>query len=154
MHGRHENPRRSRRVIAVLGAALLALWFGGGTAWPQAPPAGAVALGRVTLPQAVRADGVPLPPGAYELRLTGEDVPSVVGQTDGRARWVAFRQEDTVAGRALATLIPARAIGAVANGSPPRDGETRVERLRGGDYLRIWLHRDGVHYLLHLPLGR
>ena len=149
---------RHRRLAALLaaglGAALLALWLGGGPAWAQAPPVEAVALGRVTLPQAVRADGVPLPPGTYELRLTGEAVPSVVGQTDGAARWVAFCNEDTVAGRALATLIPAPAIGAVANGAPPREGETRVERLRGGDYLRIWLHRDGVHYLLHLPLGQ
>ena len=154
MDGRHDDPRCSRRVIAGLGAALLALWLGGGPAGAQAPPVEAVALGRVTLPQAVRADGVPLSPGTYELRLTGEAVPSVVGQTDGAARWVAFCHEDTVAGRALATRIPAPAIGAVANGSPPREGETRVERLRGGDYLRIWLHRDGVHYLLHLPLGQ
>ena len=66
MDGRHDDPRCSRRVIAGLGAALLALWLGGGPACAQAgrPPVEAVALGRVTLPQAVRADGVPLPPRA------------------------------------------------------------------------------------------
>jgi hypothetical protein len=30
-------------------------------------------------------------------------------------------------------------------------GSSRVEMLKGGEYLRVWVNRGGHNYLLHLP---
>jgi hypothetical protein len=37
--------------------------------------------------------------------------------------------------------------------APPRPGAARVELLRGGDYLRIWINHGGTQYLIHLPVA-
>jgi hypothetical protein len=30
-------------------------------------------------------------------------------------------------------------------------GGARVETLKGDDYVRVWINRRGVNYLIHLP---
>jgi hypothetical protein len=37
-----------------------------------------------------------------------------------------------------------------APGKAPSAG-ARVEMLKGNDYLRVWITRAGVSYLIHLP---
>ncbi|MDQ3347921.1 MAG: hypothetical protein M3545_08130 [Acidobacteriota bacterium] len=118
-------------------------------------PDGEVSLGSVRLPTAVMADGKRLDPGTYRLRLTGETAapPDVVGQTKKLERWVEFLKESKVVGRAVASIVPEAAIKEVAESTPPKSGAHRVERLKGGDYLRIWVNKGGDHVLLHLPLA-
>jgi hypothetical protein len=116
-----------------------------------AGPAGVVALGSVRIPRAVLADGKPLAAGTYQLRVTEETPEPVPGQTPGLARWVEMVQGGQVRARALATLIPQAEIDQVAQGPRPARGGSRVEMLKGGDYLRVWVHRGDYHYLLHLP---
>ena len=90
-------------------------------------PAGELALGTVELPRQVLA----------ELE-----------------RWVEFRQDGAVLGRELASIVPAAEIGDVAASTPPpASGTSRVEVLRGNDYVRVWINRDGTHYLIHLAVG-
>jgi hypothetical protein len=36
---------------------------------------------------------------------------------------------------------------------PRTGGAVRVQTLKGGDYLRVWITRAGTNYLIHLPLG-
>jgi hypothetical protein len=36
---------------------------------------------------------------------------------------------------------------------PRKGGAVRVEPLRGGDYLRVWLIHGGSNYLIHLPIS-
>jgi hypothetical protein len=33
----------------------------------------------------------------------------------------------------------------------PKPGTTVVELLKGGNYLRVWINKDGNNYLIHLP---
>jgi len=104
--------------------------------------------GGITIPLAVMADGERLSAGDYMVRLGG-DGPTPEG-TAPRGRWVEFVRDDDVAGQALAVVIPDDEIDEVSAGGSPRN-EARVNALKEGDYLRVWLHRDGVNYLVHLP---
>ena len=46
-------------------------------------------------------------------------------------------------------------IAQVAEGpGKPAKGRTRVDTLKGGDYLRVWINRGGNHYLIHLPAAK
>ena len=38
----------------------------------------------------------------------------------------------------------------IAKGAAPASGSSKVELLRGNDYLRVWVNRGGTHYLVHL----
>jgi hypothetical protein len=135
----------------------------GGTAADQAAqqqktagavPEGATALGTVRITRKVTADGKPLAPGSYQVRLTPEEAkPEVAGQDEKLERWVEFRQGGQVKGREVVSIVPQAEIADVAEGTPPRPGGSKVELLKGNDYLRVWINRSGTHYLIHLPTG-
>jgi hypothetical protein len=113
--------------------------------------AAGTSLGTVTLGQAVMADGKPLPAGSYQLRLTDEAPEPGVGQSPDAARYVEFVRGGKVVGREVATIIPQAEIAEVAEGPRPRTGGSRVELLKGGDYVRVWVNRGGMNYILHMP---
>ena len=54
-------------------------------------------------------------------------------------------------GRAVASIIPASDIGQVAKGPRPAAGGSRVDVLKGDDYVRVWINKGGNNYLVHLP---
>lgn len=144
----------------TLAAVLL---FVAGTALPTiaqqlagsvSAPAGERALGTIELPRSVLANGQALPAGTYSVQLTSEAAgPEATGASAELERWVEFRQEETVIGRELASLVPEGEIGDVANSAPPANGSSRVEVLRGNDYVRVWINQDGTHYLIHLAVA-
>lgn len=101
------------------------------------------ARGEVTIPRSVMVDGQSLAAGMYLLQLA-EDA------SDSAGRWIEFVSDGDVAGRGLAVVIPDTEIAEVAEVLSPRN-EAHVMELREGDYVRVWLNRDGVNYLLHLP---
>ena len=35
--------------------------------------------------------------------------------------------------------------------APPPSGGSKVQMLKGNDYIRVWINRGGTHYLMHLP---
>jgi hypothetical protein len=118
---------------------------------PADEQAGAQPLGTVRLTQAVRANGQSLAAGTYTLRLSAENATPVVGQAPTSARWVEFVQGGQVRGRELASVVAASDIAIVGKTkTPPGPGTARVEALKGGDYVRIWLNSGGTHYLVHL----
>jgi hypothetical protein len=136
--------------VAVAGPAV-------GQQTPQGQvPSGETMLGPVSLPRSVMADGKPLKAGSYQLRLTAQTAsPSVAGQQ--MERWVEFLQGGKVVGREVASIIPAdevKDLNSQAKGPKPGAGGTRVEMLKGDEYLRIWVNRRGVNYLIHLPPAR
>jgi hypothetical protein len=119
-------------------------------------PATETALGTISIPRAVMADGKPLPAGRYTVRLTAEQAqPAVPGAEERLERWVEFVQGGQVRGRELASIVPAAEVKDTMEGPdmPGRMGPSgsRVEMLKGGEFLRIWIARNGNNYLIHLP---
>lgn len=106
--------------------------------------------GEVDIPRSVLLDGQALDAGIYSLRLAEEEPAPAGADAAGAGRWVEFVSDDDVAGKGLAIVIPDAEIGEVADTAPPRN-EARVDDLKEAEYLRVWLNRDGVSYLLHLP---
>lgn len=125
---------------------------------PQAPepaaPTGDLALGNVRLPKGVTADGKPLPAGTYQVRLTSQEAgPPAVGVSESLERWVEFVQGGTVKGREVASIVPQAEVKNVVKDAPPAAGSSKVQTLRGNEYLRVWFNRGGNHVLVHLPIA-
>ena len=124
------------------------------TATTPAAPTGDLALGMVRFTRAVTADGKSLPSGSYQVRLTGQEAkPDAVGATEKLERWVEFVQQGTVKGREVVSIVPEAEVKTVAKDAPPRPGASKVQMLKGNDYVRVWINKGGNHYLIHLPTG-
>jgi len=118
-----------------------------------AAPEGQVMLGSVRIPKAVKADGKTLAAGTYQVRLTPQAAtPDAKGQTSSLERWAEFVQGGQVKGREVVTIIPQSDISKVQKDAPPRANAAKVETLKGGDYMRLWINRGGNHYLVHFPV--
>lgn len=115
---------------------------------------GQTALGSVHLAKKVMADGKPLAPGTYQVRLTSDAPPKPgVGQAPDAEKYVEFLRAGKVVAREVATVIGKEDIGKVAKGKAPAAGTSKVELLKGGDYYRVWINRGGNNYLINLPTG-
>jgi hypothetical protein len=128
---------------------LCAVMFGLALATASAQTPGQ-SLGSVRLTQTVKANGQDLPAGTYTLRLTSDAVAPVVGQSPDAAQWVEFVQGGQVKGKELATKVAAAEVKQIAKMAPPAAGASKVQMLKGADYVRVWLNRAGTHYLVHL----
>lgn len=140
----------------LAGTAMAALLSVGAAAQttPQGQvPSAETALGSVNLPRAVMANGQRLQAGSYQVRLTAEAAqPTVPGIQ--MERWVEFVRGGKVVGREVVSIIPQaemKDLQTGPDGGRPAAGGARVEMLKGDDYLRVWINRRGVNYLLHLP---
>ena len=123
------------------------------TAPSPAAPAGEVALGSVRFAKGVKADGKALAAGTYQVRLTAQSRRRRTPRASpkGLERWVEFTQGGQVKGREVVTIIPQSEIAQVQKDTPPAANGSKVEVLKGGDFLRVWISRGGNHYLLHMP---
>jgi hypothetical protein len=108
-------------------------------------------LGTVHLGKAVMADGKPLPAGTYQVRLTPEEAKPAVGQSPDAERYVEFVKNGKVVAREVATVISATDIKQIAKGAKPAAGTAKVEELKGGKYVRVWINKGGNNYLINLP---
>jgi hypothetical protein len=118
------------------------------TAAKAAPGSG---LGSVTLTKKVMADGKPLAPGTYQVRLTGETPKPGVGQSPDGETYVEFLKGGQVVAREVATVVSNTEIGSIVKQRKPVANGVRVETLKGNDYLRVWISRGGNHYLINMP---
>jgi hypothetical protein len=140
--------------VRSLVAFLLVAFTGVAAAQQGQVPTTETALGSVRIPRSVKANGQDLKAGTYQVRLTGQEAtPAVPGQT--MERWVEFVQGGKVAGREVVSIVPANEMkdllpGPDAPGKAPRAG-SKVEMLKGNEYLRVWISRGGVSYLIHMP---
>jgi len=133
-------------LVAALAGALTA-----GTAYAQS--SGNTSLGTVNIAKKVMADGKPLAPGTYQVRLTNDAPKPGAGQAPDAEKYVEFVRGGKVVGRELATVISADDIGKVAKGKKPARNSASAELLKGGDYYRVWINRNGTNYLINLPTG-
>ena len=141
-------------VLFVAGAAAYSPTETQGGSSAQVPT-GETNLGTVSIPRAVMADGKPLPAGRYTVRLTAQTASPAPGALAELERWVEFVQGGQVRGRELVSIVPAEEVkmtmpGPDMPGGVGRTG-TRVEMLKGGEFLRVWIARAGHNYLIHLP---
>lgn len=124
---------------------------GTGAAAPPAVPMGELALGTVRIRHNTMANGQALPAGTYSVRLTPvEGQPPAAGITEHYERWVEFSQGGAVKGKEVVSIVPAEEIKGVANDPAPGRNRNKVEMLRNNEFVRVWINRDGHHYLVHL----
>ena len=136
---------RAGLLIAMLAGSVMPILAQGSSA-----PAGGTVIGSVTLTKRVLADGQPLAPGTYQIRLSADQPKPVVGQSPEGERYVEFVRAGRVAGREIATVIPNTDKSTMKFGRPPVNS-SKVETLRGAEYLRVWINQGGNNYLIHLP---
>ena len=139
--------------VRWLAAVLMSTFAAVASAQTGQVPTGETALGSVSIPRSVKADGKDLKAGTYQVRLTAQAAsPAVPGQT--MERWVEFVQGGKVVGREVVSIVPAGEVKDLQPGpdAPPssRSG-SKVEMLKGNEYRRVWINRAGVTYLIHMP---
>ena len=151
LNGAHQEAGSALDAAGGVTSALAALAAAAEEAAPEEAIIRAV-RGGIDVPRDVYVDGQMLAAGAYTLRLGDGGVPPVAGEGPNSTRWIEFVSDEdgSVAGRGLAAAIPDAEIGEVASGWVPRN-QAYVDELRDGEYVRVWLHRDGVTYLVHAP---
>ena len=145
-----------RTTLQVMFAVLLVTWAVAAyntLSVNSQSAADAATIGTVRLTQAVLADGKPLAAATYQVRLTNDQPTAAVGQSPGAERWVEFVKDGKVAGREVASVISAADIGAIAEGPQPKANASRVDLLKGGDYVRVWINKAGTNYLVNMPLA-
>jgi len=139
----------NRQIIAVIG--LLGLLNTSLLVAQGAAPAGTTVLGTVKITQQVLANGKPLPPGTYEVRLTDEKLAASPGQSPDSERGVEFVANGMVVGRDMAVVMSGADVAGTVAAQPSRQG-IRVDLLKGGDFVRVSAYRAGTRYLIHLPV--
>jgi hypothetical protein len=147
--GRERFLEADMKRLVFVGALVGAL--AAATVYAQPSSSAGAALGTVQLAKKLMADGKPLAPGTYQVRLTSEEPKPGVGQAPGSERYVEFVKAGKVAGREVATVVTADEIGKVAKGKPPKPGTAKVEMLKGGNYWRVWINKGGTNYIINMP---
>ena len=73
------------------------------------------------------------------------------GASEKLERWVEFVQKGAVKGREVVSIVPENEVKNVVKDAPPPKGGSKVQLLKGNDYVRVWINKAGNHYLIHLP---
>jgi hypothetical protein len=134
--------------LILVGALVSALGLATDTL--QAQSSG-TSLGSVTISKKVLADGKPLQPGTYQVRLTADMPKPGVGQSPEGERYVEFVRNGKVIAREVATVISNADMATISDGRKPTPNSVKVEVLKGDDFVRVWINRSGTNYLIHLP---
>ena len=137
---------------SILAIALTCLLSAGASAQSTSSTSTATDVVSVRIPVAVLADGKPLAPGRYNLRLTGNQPPQP-GQPAGTQQAVEIIAGGNVVARETAEVLRDDDLPAVGASSESVQSGTRVEMLKGGEFLRISIKRDGARYLVYLPVA-
>ena len=109
-------------------------------------------LATVRITARVMANGTPLTPGTYELRLTQEGLASAPGQSPDAGRWVEFVANGKTVAREVPILLRDADLPQTGASSKRVPDGVRVEMLKGGDFMRVSIKRAGERYLLYLPV--
>jgi hypothetical protein len=143
----------------LAGALVAALAFAASPVQAQqqqqqgATAKGGTSLGTVTLNRKLTADGQALTAGTYQVRLTDDHPSPAVGESPDSERYVEFVRGGKVVAKALATVVPNSDIGPIAKGPKPATNGSRVDTLKGNEYVRVWINHSGQNYLIHMTPG-
>jgi hypothetical protein len=111
-------------------------------------------LATVRITTAVMANGTPLAAGTYDIRLTEERPALLSGQPQDSQRWVEFVAGGKVVAREIAEVLRDEDLPEVGASSVAARAGTRVEMLKGGEFLRISVKPGHERYLIYLPVKR
>ena len=136
---------RSCAIVALVTQSVIAAGQG------LVPPT--LALAQVRIPVTVTANGQPLPAGTYELRLAGGAPIPNAGQSPDSQRFVEFVGGGSVVGRDVAEILRDSDLPAVGASAERAADGVRVDVLKGGDFVRVSVKREGTRYLIHLPVA-
>ena len=109
------------------------------------------AVATVTIAEPVKADGKPLAPGTYEVWILNDN-PNLTGASSNAQRVVEFHQNGKMIAKDVAEVFAAgeRPVG-TSGTAGARLSRADVQKLRGGEFLRIAINDGGGRYLIHLP---
>ena len=132
-------------VAVALGCAALA--------GPAAAHHGPSELGTVRFTQPVSAGGTVLQPGTYEVRLTGEHLMPLPGQSAEAEQHVEFVSNGRVVAKEVATVVPVSTPAVVGTSGTPRTIGV-VQMLKGNEFVRVSFTRGSERFLIHLAADR
>ena len=112
---------------------------------------GPSSLGSIRLTHAVQVGGTTLQPGMYEVRLTGEHMPPLPGQSEDAVQGVEIVQNGQVVAKDAATVMPESHAAVGTSGGQARG---RVEMLKGGDFVRASFSNGTERFLLHFAVAQ
>jgi hypothetical protein len=135
-----------RMITAGLALAVML------TAGPVLAHHAAASLGTVRITQPAKAGGTTLQPGTYEIRLTGEHMKPLPGQSEDAVQQVEFIANGTVAAKYAAEVMTGEDVPVGTSGGGTT--RARVEMLTGGDFMRVSATRGGERYLIHLAVAK
>ena len=109
------------------------------------------AVATVTITEPVKADGQPLAPGTYEVWIL-DDRPNLGAGASDAQRVVELHQNGKMVTRETAEYFAAseRPVG-TSGTTGSRMGKAAVQKLQGGEFLRIAINDASGRYLIHLP---
>ena len=115
---------------------------------------GAGVLTTVRISAPVLAGGAPLPAGTYEIRLTGEHPGPLAGEQRNSQESVEFVADGKVVAQEVAEIVYDDDLPTEGAPSQRVRSGTRVEMLKGGEFLRISVKRERERYLIYLPVQK
>jgi hypothetical protein len=113
---------------------------------------GSFVLGTARITQPVLVGGMRIGPGTYQIRVTGEHLQPLPGQSEDAGQEFELVANGQVVARDFAEVLPGSAAPVGTTGGA--DGRARVELLRGGEFVRVSATRGGERYLIHLPVAK
>lgn len=137
-----------RILLSMIAAAAIAA----PAAAHHETPGKSHAVATVTITEQVKAGGQPLAPGTYEVWILDDRPDLQAGAPSNAQRVVELHQSGKMVAREVAEVFgsaerPVGTSGATRSGM----GKASVQRLRGGEFLRISINDGGARYLIHLP---
>ena len=138
----------SRLLLSVFAAAA----FAAPAAAHHDTPGKSHAVATVRISEPVKAGGKPLAAGSYEVWILDERPDVNAGAPSSAQRVVELHQNGKMVARAVAEVFTSseRPVG-TSGTSGARMGKAVVQKLQGGDYVRIAINDAGARYLIHLP---
>ncbi len=139
-------------MTRLLLSTLAALALTAPVAAHHETPGKSHAVATVTISEPVKADGKLLAPGTYEVWILDDRPDLGAGAPSSAQRVVELHQNGQMVAKEVAEVLPAgeRPLG-TSGTTGSRLGSAVVQKLRGGEFLRISINDASGRYLIHLP---
>ena len=139
-------------MTRLLLSTLAALALTAPVAAHHETPGKSHAVATVTISEPVKADGKLLAPGTYEVWILDDRPDLGAGAPSSAQRVVELHQNGQMVAKEVAEVLPAgeRPLG-TSGAAGSRLGKAVVQKLRGGEFLRIAINDASGRYLIHLP---